>query len=270
MIHQTDLPVLRAVKSYAGNYGFPMYTEAPARPHSLNEGDEFYLGRAPKRVLFVPGHSPGHCFLFWEQKKVFFRGCFISNIALAEPICRWWFWYAHPKHSSKLFTFRMMLLCLWSWPTTTIGGKVSNPFCANPSLTNGETYPQRVYFRNQVRLCGHHLFIHQSRNSTEWFVWAACVFDFWMVCCTNFKSVQFDWQRTDSLADMVSFGLLPGIVMKIFIGRFWRGFWSWLGFCLPFWGHPTWPTVQHWYTSKRFIHRRAYPHMVFSFVASLL
>src|SRR6188768_374910 len=37
-IHKIDEPVMRAVKAYAGNYGFPMYQEAPVDGY-LEEGN---------------------------------------------------------------------------------------------------------------------------------------------------------------------------------------------------------------------------------------
>ena len=47
-----------------------------------------------------------------------------------------------------------------------------------------------------------------------WFVWAACVFDFFDGFAARWtKSTSAIGKELDSLADMVSFGLLPSLVM---------------------------------------------------------
>ena len=73
LIHENDLPVLRAVRAYAPNYGFPAYTES--LPDSfLREGDEIKVGDSTAKVLFVPGHAPGHIAFYFEQEKKIFSG----------------------------------------------------------------------------------------------------------------------------------------------------------------------------------------------------
>ncbi|MFN8354836.1 MAG: MBL fold metallo-hydrolase [Spirosomataceae bacterium] len=78
-IHAKDVPVLKAVKTYAPNYGFPDYQEV--EPEGLlNEGDVVVFGNSSFEVLFVPGHAPGHVvFVNHEQHiclggDVLFRG----------------------------------------------------------------------------------------------------------------------------------------------------------------------------------------------------
>jgi len=76
MIHPTDLPVLQAVKAYAPNYGFPGYREALPDAH-LEEGQVLAIGDTSCRVIFLPGHSPGHIGLYFESE-----GCLISGDVL--------------------------------------------------------------------------------------------------------------------------------------------------------------------------------------------
>lgn len=56
--------------------------------------------------------------------------------------------------------------------------------------------------------------LHHSTASAAWFIWAACVFDFldgFAARALKFSSPI--GKELDSLADMVSFGLLPSLVM---------------------------------------------------------
>jgi CDP-diacylglycerol--serine O-phosphatidyltransferase len=68
---------------------------------------------------------------------------------------------------------------------------------------------------------------------TEWFVWAACVFDFLDgFAARMFKVSSPIGKELDSLADMVSFGVLPGIVMKNLLTAASADIWAWLGLLL--------------------------------------
>jgi CDP-diacylglycerol--serine O-phosphatidyltransferase len=68
---------------------------------------------------------------------------------------------------------------------------------------------------------------------TEWFVWTACVFDFLDGFAARILKVSSPiGKELDSLADMVSFGVLPGIVMKNLLTASGAGVWSWLGLLL--------------------------------------
>lgn len=58
-IHPQEEPILRAVKSYASNYGFFQYEDSAADGF-LTEKDSLEFGEQKLQILFVPGHSPGH------------------------------------------------------------------------------------------------------------------------------------------------------------------------------------------------------------------
>jgi hydroxyacylglutathione hydrolase len=69
-LHQQEEPVLKAVKSYASNYGFPVFEE-PAIDGYLKEGRKIKFGNSSLDILFVPGHAPGHvAFVSHEQEFV--------------------------------------------------------------------------------------------------------------------------------------------------------------------------------------------------------
>ncbi|MCE7066816.1 MBL fold metallo-hydrolase [Dyadobacter sp. CY326] len=58
-LHQIDEPYLKAVKTYASNYGFYQFDE-PEIDRYLVEGEVVRFGNSTLDVLFVPGHAPGH------------------------------------------------------------------------------------------------------------------------------------------------------------------------------------------------------------------
>lgn len=62
-LHPLEERVLRAVATYAPNYGFHRYQEK--LPDSLFlEREQLRLGGETLEILFVPGHSPGHVALY--------------------------------------------------------------------------------------------------------------------------------------------------------------------------------------------------------------
>jgi hydroxyacylglutathione hydrolase len=72
-IHRQEEKVLLAVKTYASNYGFAKYKETTPDQY-LAEGDLIAFGNTQWKVLFVPGHSPGHIAFYDEKEKVIFSG----------------------------------------------------------------------------------------------------------------------------------------------------------------------------------------------------
>ena len=72
-IHKLDDPVLRAVSSYASNYGFNLYQPATVDGY-LEEGGELLVGNARLSILFVPGHAPGHIAFYSAESKSLISG----------------------------------------------------------------------------------------------------------------------------------------------------------------------------------------------------
>ena len=58
-LHKIDEPLLKAVKTYAPNYGFPAFDE-PEIDSYLEENNMVTFGNSSLKVIFVPGHAPGH------------------------------------------------------------------------------------------------------------------------------------------------------------------------------------------------------------------
>jgi hydroxyacylglutathione hydrolase len=70
LLHRFDEALLKAVKTYASNYGFTHFDE-PEIDAYFDEGDLVTFGNSSLRLLFVPGHAPGHvAFVNDEQQFV--------------------------------------------------------------------------------------------------------------------------------------------------------------------------------------------------------
>lgn len=72
-IHSIEEPLLRAVSSYASNYGFNRYEDSTPDAF-LKEYDVVEFGNQKLSVLFVPGHSPGHIALYDAASKSLLGG----------------------------------------------------------------------------------------------------------------------------------------------------------------------------------------------------
>lgn len=73
LIHKKELPVLKSVITYASNYGFPAYEEAEVTDY-LDEQKILLLGKEVIKLLFVPGHAPGHLVFYHEDSKICIGG----------------------------------------------------------------------------------------------------------------------------------------------------------------------------------------------------
>ncbi len=64
-VHKNEIPVLKSVESYAANYGFPSF-ESTEPDIFIEEGEELKVGTEILKILFVPGHAPGHVVFYHE------------------------------------------------------------------------------------------------------------------------------------------------------------------------------------------------------------
>src|SRR5579859_1187871 len=76
-LHRADLPLLRALPEQGRRFGME-FGPSPDPTIYLEEGQTLTLGETPIRVLFTPGHAPGHVtFLVGDSAlvgDVLFRG----------------------------------------------------------------------------------------------------------------------------------------------------------------------------------------------------
>jgi glyoxylase-like metal-dependent hydrolase (beta-lactamase superfamily II) len=72
-IHTKDEATLRSVAAYAPVWGFARYEPAEADGF-LEEGDLVTFGNTSLKVLFLPGHAPGHIGFYAEKDEVLMGG----------------------------------------------------------------------------------------------------------------------------------------------------------------------------------------------------
>jgi hydroxyacylglutathione hydrolase len=75
--HKEDAFLLEVLSHQGQMYGMPTRDCAP--DNWLNDGDEVSVGNASFRVIFCPGHTPGHIVFFNEENKLALVGDVIFN-----------------------------------------------------------------------------------------------------------------------------------------------------------------------------------------------
>jgi hydroxyacylglutathione hydrolase len=131
LIHRNDDPVLRAVRSYASNYGFAHYKEQ--LPDSfLSEGDSVKWGVSEFKVLFLPGHAPGHIGFYNAAQKILISGDVLFHHSIGRTDLPGGDFNTLIKsiHQNLFVLPDEVLVYCGHGDTTTIGEeKFSNPFC---------------------------------------------------------------------------------------------------------------------------------------------
>jgi hydroxyacylglutathione hydrolase len=82
-LHRLDEPVLKAVKSYASNYGFAVFDE-PEIDHYLVEGESVTFGNTTLKIIFVPGHAPGHVAFVNDEQKFVIGGDVLFHLSIGR------------------------------------------------------------------------------------------------------------------------------------------------------------------------------------------
>ena len=84
-IHEIEKPYLKAVSSYAFNYGFANYESTDADKF-LVPGEKIHFGHSELDILFVPGHAPGHLAFYSAKDKMLIGGdvLFQSSIGRSD------------------------------------------------------------------------------------------------------------------------------------------------------------------------------------------
>lgn len=130
-IHKEDIATLKSNEIVAPMYGFQGYEPCEADKF-LSEGDVVTIGHSELRVIFVPGHAPGHIALINDKEKICIGGdvLFLQSIGRTdlpggdhETLLR--------SIKNKMFELDddMKVYC-GHGPDTTIGyEKIHNPYC---------------------------------------------------------------------------------------------------------------------------------------------
>jgi glyoxylase-like metal-dependent hydrolase (beta-lactamase superfamily II) len=77
--HSEGIPVLEMAETSAKLYGFEGYKESPEMEVEWRHGDEIQFGSNTLRVLFVPGHCPGHIALVSDEDQFVIGGDVLFN-----------------------------------------------------------------------------------------------------------------------------------------------------------------------------------------------
>jgi glyoxylase-like metal-dependent hydrolase (beta-lactamase superfamily II) len=132
IIHPKEEQQLRAVKAYAPNYGFAKFQETMA-DEFMHDGDNISFGHQQLKVLFVPGHSPGHVALYSEKAKVVIGGdvLFENSIGRTDLPGGDYDTLIQSIHT-KLFTLPddVTVYCGHGTETSVGFEKRTNPFCS--------------------------------------------------------------------------------------------------------------------------------------------
>lgn len=131
LIHAEEEKVLRAVKTYASNYGFATYHEVLPDAF-LKEGDVLSFGNTHWDILFLPGHAPGHIGFYDATEKIIFSGDVLFEGSIGRTDLPGGNFEALIQSiRKKLFSLPdEVTVYSGHGTTTTIGNeKASNPFC---------------------------------------------------------------------------------------------------------------------------------------------
>lgn len=132
-IHPIEEAVLKAVKTYASNYGFFQYQDSTPNQF-LNNGDTVAFGNQQLEVLFVPGHSPGHIALYHPSAKILIGGdvLFENSIGRTDLPGGDFDTLINSIHQKFFALPNDVTVYCGHGSETTIGyEKRNNPFCAN-------------------------------------------------------------------------------------------------------------------------------------------
>ena len=129
--HQNDIELLENSAEIARLYGFIDYEKSPSTTQFLNEGDIVEFGNSKLKILYTPGHAPGHISLYSKEEKFIISGdvLFKSSIGRTD--------LPGGDFNVLIESIKTKILCLdddtvvycGHGPATTVGyERVNNPF----------------------------------------------------------------------------------------------------------------------------------------------
>jgi len=135
-IHPEGESVLKSVENYAPAYGFVKYHPTEA-DEFFAEGDTMTFGNQRLKVLFTPGHCPGHVVFYHEESAQ----CINGDVLFHEGIGRVDLPGGNAsllleRIKSQLFTLpEETVVHCGHGPSTTIGHeKENNPYCGKNAM----------------------------------------------------------------------------------------------------------------------------------------
>ena len=86
VINKLELEILKSAHVVAQSYGFNNYEPSPQPSKYIIEGDIITFGKSELKVLFTPGHAPGHISLYSKKDKFIISGdvLFMNSIGRTD------------------------------------------------------------------------------------------------------------------------------------------------------------------------------------------
>ena len=73
-MHKEGLPVLEKAGEISKIYELENYQGSPYPKHFLTQGDRLTFGKSSFKILFTPGHAPGHICLYSKENNLLIAG----------------------------------------------------------------------------------------------------------------------------------------------------------------------------------------------------
>ncbi len=130
VIHKEDLKVLESQERVSAMYGLNC-DPSPLPKKFIDEGDVISFGKSKLKVLFTPGHAPGHVVFYSEADKFVINGDVLFSGSIGRTDLPYGDFDTLEKSiKTKMYTLpeETVVYC-GHGPETTIGDeKYSNPF----------------------------------------------------------------------------------------------------------------------------------------------
>ena len=129
--HQNDIELLENSAEIARLYGFIDYEKSPSTTQFLNEGDIVEFGNSKLKILYTPGHAPGHISLYSKEEKFIISGDVLFKNSIGRTDL------PGGDFNVLIESIKTKILCLdddtvvycGHGPATTVGyERVNNPF----------------------------------------------------------------------------------------------------------------------------------------------
>ena len=86
VINKLDLEILNSAHLVAQSYGFNNYEPSPHPSKYIKEGDFITFGQSKLKIIFTPGHAPGHISLYSQKDNFIISGdvLFMNSIGRTD------------------------------------------------------------------------------------------------------------------------------------------------------------------------------------------
>ena len=130
-MNANDMELIKSSNEIAQLYGFTDYEMSPLPKKFLNEGDTLEFGNSQFKILFTPGHAPGHISLYSEKDSLLISGDVLFNNSIGRtdlPGGNYDLLIESIKNKILTLNDNTIVYC-GHGPSTTIGNeRLNNPF----------------------------------------------------------------------------------------------------------------------------------------------